>query len=295
MKRTVVLLLVIALISALCGCKLSVDNLSSDFNGELDFESVFGAESELLDASEGMESDTKINSNGDNASEDTSENESQPNHSTYFDDEEWLVMIKSRTGVNTTGKTFDGKIAEDFIWLLENATVLQSGVDFDGESLNSSGDYQIRTKTDTYYIDFDYEARGDTLYHIEGKTILELSEELNSFLSDMWRYYPYNSYAGRVENGKLTMHHAFEAETTIDIKVEEISQSSVELEVVSTIDQTVGIALNCYESDDLRGIGSKEELTLKAGIPQKVSLSFSQGHIIDIYCGNTKLHIAVMS
>jgi len=172
MKRSVALLLYIALILTFCGCKISVDNPLSDFDSKLDFESVFGAESELLDASEGMESDTKINSNGDNASEDTSENVSLPNHSTYFDDEEWLVMIKSRTGVNITGKTFDGKIAEDFIRLLENATVLQSGVDFDGDSLNSSGDYQIRTKTDTYYIDFDYEAREDTLYHVEGKLSL---------------------------------------------------------------------------------------------------------------------------
>ena len=175
MKRTVVLLLVIALISALCGCKISVDNSLSDFDSKLDFESGCSAESELLDTSKTMESDTQIISNGGNLSEDTSENVSLPNHSTYFDDEEWLVMIKSRTGVNISGKTFDGKIAEDFIRLLENATVLQSGVDFDGESLNSSGDYQIRTKTDTYYIDFDYEARGDTLYHIEGNTILELS------------------------------------------------------------------------------------------------------------------------
>lgn len=202
-------------------------------------------------------------------------------------------MIQRRIGVTTTGRNFEGEIAEDFIQLLKTAKVLKDEVAFEDEYMDS-GDYSIATKTDNYYIDYDYKTDEKHLYHIEGKTKLELSEELSNFLYEMYNYYPYDTYVGRVENGRLTVHHAYEAESTVGIEVKQILQGSVTLEVTSTIDQTVNLSFNCEASDDVKGTYENKELNLKAKVPQKVALSFSGGHIIKIRCGNTKVEIAIM-
>ena len=131
-----------------------------------------------------------------------------------------------------------------------------------------------------------------------------LTEDLQKVIQDTWYHYPYDDYQGtyKANDGKLTLNHLYESETTVQINVKEIevefishsSNNKIILEIVSSRDQTIPITLYSENSPDNLADGDRKELSLKAGVPQTVELTFGgfpYAFWIHIYAGNTRVTI----
>lgn len=211
----------------------------------------------------------------------------------------WKVEITKREHMRTSTRRVGGEIGDDFVRLLKSATILSDGTAPDYEHL-PYGAYIFKTKTDSYYID----PETHTLYHNEGKTILEMSNEFSQLLTDIWYYYPTNSYYGRYEDGVLSLEHKYKAETSVDIRVKDIyalgngrflddQKNYAVFEVSSKEDKVVTVGASCVASDDCIGSAENRKLFLKANKPQEVILWFQYGHIWRVSAGNNSIEIVV--
>ena len=67
--------------------------------------------------------------------------------------------------------------------------------------------------------------------------------------------------------------------------------------MISTIDQTISVRLNCSQSDDNLAEGDAKDVTLKAGKAETVELSFGGwkdfNYWIDISVDNTRINLRI--
>ena len=86
---------------------------------------------------------------------------------------------------------------------------------------------------------------------------------------------------GTYKEGKLSMEHRYEAETTVTVNIVSMNvikdlhpENSMTVELTSTIDQTVHISLDCWSSSDNLSTGDKKDVEVVAGQPKTVELTF---------------------
>ena len=143
------------------------------------------------------------------------------------------------------------------------------------------GTLWIETQNGLYRLTDDYRSLCRVEYQLGEGIELEMSSELRYLITDLWSFYPYNSYVGTYQDGKLIIDHRFAAKTDIDIRIKDIhvshkegEKSTVTAELLSSTDQTAHISLFCQQSDDNLGMGDGAEISLTAGKCQTVTLSF---------------------
>lgn len=118
--------------------------------------------------------------------------------------------------------------------------------------------------------------------------------------------FPFNYYSGTYDSktNEITLDHKREAPSTVQIQIKSLEvydsfnpHNKIVLEVTSTIDQTVPIAMTCQQSDDNLGLGDYKELTLTKNQSQTVELSFigfAVQHWIEIKAGNTFIYLTII-
>ncbi len=140
--------------------------------------------------------------------------------------------------------------------------------------------------------------------HLGKGTILGNVEECCREIENAWNYWPSDCWNGTYKDGKLTMGHRYAADTTVTIKVKSMSivndhhpENSMTVELISSIDQTVTIQLNCQASSDNLARGDKKTVALVAGEPETVELTFGGFHgftyDVNLTVGNTRMTIVV--
>lgn len=142
-------------------------------------------------------------------------------------------------------------------------------------------------------------------YLSEGQEITIDNDDIFGLLSATYWYWPSDYWSGTYKDGKLTVSHTYNADTTIGMKVTgmyietsayEENKNTATLEITSTKDQSVYV----YAYPETGGCevfrGSRECLDLKAGEPREVTLDFGGNNYIyylKLSCDNTVLYIRI--
>jgi transcriptional regulator with XRE-family HTH domain len=114
-----------------------------------------------------------------------------------------------------------------------------------------------------------------------GDEYLKITEEFKTDIYNVYNYAPFDYYTGTYNNGDtaVELKNVFSASSTIQMNVKSISdvgeeKSTITLEIISSIDQEIGINLDCWQSGDNLGSGDNKKVNLKASVPETVQLSF---------------------
>ena len=163
----------------------------------------------------------------------------------------------------------------------------------------------LETETAIYRIspDFTQVCRVET--HYGAGRFLTVSAELIKMLGNMWRYHPYDFYVGTYDHSTdtVTLSHAYESASTVSVQIKEIGvirdhypKNKILLELTSTIDQTLDIELRSEASDDNLASGDTKNVTLAAGVPQTLEMSFGgfyYSYWIYIFADNTRIELKI--
>lgn len=163
----------------------------------------------------------------------------------------------------------------------------------------------LETETAIYRIspDFTQICRVET--HYGAGRFLTVSAELKEMLGNIWYYHPYDFYVGTYDHNTntVTLSHAYESESTVSVQIKEISvtrdhhpKNKILLELTSTIDQTLDIKLRSQASEDNLADGDKKNVTLAAGVPQTLEMSFGgfyYSYWIYIFADNTRIELKI--
>jgi hypothetical protein len=166
------------------------------------------------------------------------------------------------------------------------------------------GTIWIETQNGIYRLTDDYRSLCRVNHHLGEGIELEMSGTLRYLITNLWSFYPYDSYVGTYQDGKLIIGHRFAAKTDMDIKVKDIhvsrregEKSTVTVELLSSTDQTAHISLFCQQSDDNLGMGDGADVSLTAYERQTVTLSFEgwtdTQYDILLEAGNTHVRIYI--
>lgn len=116
----------------------------------------------------------------------------------------------------------------------------------------------------------------------EGK-VLEMTDEFKTDVNNAWNYAPYDYYKGTYNKGDSTVDltSVFGSCSSIRMRVKDIHvennydpHNTITVELTSTVDQDVTLALRCQQSDDNLAKGDCKILQLKKGVPVTVELTF---------------------
>ena len=117
--------------------------------------------------------------------------------------------------------------------------------------------------------------------HLGKGTVLGDASECLAEIANAWSYWPMDCWYGTYKEGKLSMEHRYEAETTVTVNIVSMNvikdlhpENSMTVELTSTIDQTVHISLDCASSSDNLSTGDKKDVEVVAGQPKTVELTF---------------------
>ena len=116
--------------------------------------------------------------------------------------------------------------------------------------------------------------------------------------------YPYDYYTGRYTNQTaILLQHYYQADSTVHVHIKELEvfkefspKNKIVVELFSTVDQTVAINLDCYQSEDNLASGDWKEISLKAGEGKTVELSFGgwkYSYTVCITVDNTKIKLLI--
>jgi hypothetical protein len=142
--------------------------------------------------------------------------------------------------------------------------------------------------------------------HLGMGYVLEMSKEEKAVLFSAWYYDPYNYYIGSYDLGKndLQVEHVFKAPSTVEFSVLQVQAAEdangtgkIVLEVTPCISQTLDMTLTCKQSDGTTASGDQKTLTLTAGQPQTVELTFggsSQDYQLTIAADHTRLTLKIV-
>ena len=117
--------------------------------------------------------------------------------------------------------------------------------------------------------------------HLGKGTVLVDAAECIAEINNAWSYWPWDCWNGTYQGGKITLAHRYEAETTVTVNILSMNvikdlhpENSMTVELISTIDQTVHVSLDCTGSADHLSNGDEKDVELIAGQPKTVELTF---------------------
>ena len=142
--------------------------------------------------------------------------------------------------------------------------------------------------------------------HLGKGYVMNASEQLKKMINDAWQYHPYDYYTGSYNNetNKIEINHVYDAPTDVHVHIKEVEvvndydpKNKITIELISTIDQTISVRLNCSQSDDNLAEGDAKDVTLQAGKPETVELTFGGwkdfNYWIDIKVDNTRINLRI--
>ena len=135
--------------------------------------------------------------------------------------------------------------------------------------------------------------------------MLQITEQFRKMVSNALAAYPYDYYTGRYNNqtDAILLQHYYQADSTVHVHIKELEvfkefspKNKIVVELFSTVDQTVAINLDCYQSEDNLASGDWKEISLKAGEGKTVELSFGgwkYSYTVCITVDNTKIELLI--
>ncbi len=202
-------------------------------------------------------------------------------------------IIDALEDMPETGETVD-KISEETV------------DEYSGVLPVKGGTMWIDVGTDIYRLNPDNTQLCRVKEHLGKGYVIEMTEQFKTMIRDAWHYHPYDYYSGTYinESDELVVNHVYEADSSIQIQVKKIEvenkyhpTNKITVELVSTIDQTVDVRVDCYRSDDDLDGGDYKELTLKAGKKQTVELNFGGWENSDFWimisADNTRINLRI--
>ena len=182
------------------------------------------------------------------------------------------------------------------------------------------GTYWIEAEGKVYRVSRDLDAIWLVKRHYGGGEKLNADNAFFDVFYDLWRYHPYDSYVISYKDGDFTVSHAYEADSPIRVEVLEILPDQVMYPDVIDPDLVPGdvdmldakhkitlritalsediettVRLHAQYSADNLLVGSSEKLSLKAGVPQTVTLTYngrpSWGIDVSISVENVRIYL----
>ena len=138
----------------------------------------------------------------------------------------------------------------------------------------------------------------------EGK-VMKMTDTLHELLRQAWGYYPYDSWRGSYQNGKVTLKQEYKADSCVewveidDMKIENVphsDQNTVTLRILANESKSAEIVLDSYQSEDNRGSYEIKEIRLVKGKDTTVSFTFygfPYPYYVSITVDNTRIELAV--
>ena len=140
--------------------------------------------------------------------------------------------------------------------------------------------------------------------HLGKGTMLDDAEVCLDEIGNALWYWPWDYWDGTYQDGKLTMEHKYEAETTVTVNILNMNvinalhpDNSMTVELISSIDQTITVRVTCQHSSDNLSNGDNKTVELVAGEPTAVDLSFggfdNDVYDVVIFAGKTRVSLRV--
>ena len=143
--------------------------------------------------------------------------------------------------------------------------------------------------------------------HLGGGSAMSMDEELRDMLVSAWYYHPYDYYIGAYDNNtrEINLDHVYDADTTVHVHISSINvknehdpSNKINIELLSTVDQTVTVSLDCQQSADNLAQGASQSVTLTAGKSKSVNLDFGgwkyHSYDIRISVDNTVVSLTII-
>ncbi len=235
-------------------------------------------------------------------------------------------------GWGISNKALDDKAGVRLIEMLHNlqptgeyTEALASGTMAEEYEINvpetiERGTYWIEAEGQVYRVSRDLDAIWLVDRHYGVGQKLNANDAFFDAFYDLWRYHPYDSYVISYKDGGFTVRHAYEADSPIRVEILEILPDQVMNPAVIDPDSMPGdvdmlgakhkitlritalsediettVRLHAQYSADNLLMGSSEELSLKAGVPQTVTLTYngrlSWGIEVNISVENVRIYL----
>ena len=172
------------------------------------------------------------------------------------------------------------------------------------------GTLWLEVYSDTYRISPNFDKIWRVDGHFGNGYLLKASSWIFDWISDAWYYYPYNydyyifsgergGYDRLVHNG---YHNAFDGDSvSMNIKAIETkdeSENRIVLELVSAVDQTTDVMLECRQGTDGIAKSYIKRVELKAGISAEVVLDFEgwmdTDYLLEITADHSRIVVEVI-
>ena len=186
---------------------------------------------------------------------------------------------------------------------------MAEGYDIDVPETVKRGTYWIEAEGKVYRVSPDLDAIWLVDRHYGSGEKLHAESDFFDVFYDLWKYHPYDSYVAFYEGDELTVKHAYEATSPVrveivklepdfltdDIDATDKAQHKITLRITATEDIQTRISLGAQYSDDHRMMGDGADLSLKAGVPQTITLTYpgrlSWGFEVHISIENVRIYL----
>lgn len=202
-------------------------------------------------------------------------------------------LIDVLEGMSETGQTVD-KISDQ--------TIDESPSNLPVEA----GTMWIEANSKIYRINSDFTQICRVEGHLGKGYVLSSSEAIRTYIKEIWYYYPRDYYIGTYTKKRnvINIEHVYSSYSSVSVDIKNIEvindyrpTNKITLELLSDKDQTVSVDLDCSQSNDNLAEGDQENVSLKAGIPKTVELSFGgwkdSWYWIDILVDNTRINLKI--
>ncbi len=172
------------------------------------------------------------------------------------------------------------------------------------------GTYWIEAEGQVYRLSPDLDAIWLVDRHYGSGQKLNADDAFFDIFYDYWQYHPYDSYVVTYEGDEFTVNHVYEATAPIRVELVELQPDFLTDDIVASAeaqhkitlritapeqDIQTRIDLQVQYSDDHLLLGSGVDLTLEAGVPQTVTLTYpgclSWGFEVNIFIENVRIYL----
>ncbi len=207
-----------------------------------------------------------------------------------LDDKAGVRLIKMLRALQPTG---------EYTEALASGT-MEDDYDIEVPETIERGTYWIEAEGKVYRVSRDLDAIWLVDRHYGGGEKLHADDAFFDAFYDLWKYHPYDSYVISYKDGGFTVSHAYEADSPIRVEIVDVFPDQVQYPAVIDPDSMPGdvdmlgakhkitlritalnediettVRLDAQYSADHLLMGSFEKLSLKAGVPQTVTLTYN--------------------